>query len=81
MIKKRCQSYLFTLSVDLASLVLQKGRMGRSPRVEYEGAIYHLMSRGNRQEPVFLDDLDSRMFLELLEEACGRTGWRVHAYV
>ena len=55
--------------------------MGRSPRVEYEGAIYHLMSRGNRQEPVFLDDLDSRMFLELLEEACGRTGWRVHAYV
>ena len=43
--------------------------MGRSPRVEYEGAIYHLMSRGNRQEPVFLDDLDSRMFLELWEEA------------
>lgn len=55
--------------------------MGRSPRIEYEGAVYHLMSRGNRQEPVFLDDHDNRMFLNALEEACSRTGWRVHAFV
>ena len=66
-------SYLFTLSVDLASLVLQKGRMGRSPRVEYEGAIYHLMSRGNRQEPVFLDDLDSKK-MRSSEEGDGLVG-------
>ena len=66
-------SYLFTLSVDLASLVLQKGRMGRCPRVEYEGAIYHLMSRGNRQEPVFLDDLDSKK-MRSSEEGDGLVG-------
>jgi len=55
--------------------------MGRSPRIEYEGAVYHLMSRGNRQEPIFLDHYDNRLFLGTLGEACGRTGWRVHAFV
>lgn len=55
--------------------------MGRSPRIEFSGAVYHVMSRGNHQEPVFLDDHDNRMFLEALEEVCGRTGWMVHAFV
>jgi len=55
--------------------------MGRNPRIEFEGAIYHVMSRGNRREPVFLDDYDNRIFLDALEEVCARTGWRVHAFV
>jgi len=55
--------------------------MGRSPRVEFEGAVYHVMSRGNRREPVFLDDRDCELFLDTLDEACGRCGWRIHAYV
>ena len=55
--------------------------MGRCPRIEFGGATYHIMSRGNRREPVFLDDHDNRIFLDALEEACGRTGWRVHSYV
>ena len=55
--------------------------MSRSPRIEFEGATYHVMCRGNRQEPVFLNGHDNRMFLDALEEACGRTGWRVHAFV
>ncbi len=39
------------------------------------------MCRGNRQEPVFRDNRDTEMFLDTLAEACGRTGWRVHAFV
>jgi len=55
--------------------------MGRHPRIEYEGAVYHLMSRGNRREAIFRDDHDGRIFLDTLEEVCERTGWRVHAFV
>ena len=55
--------------------------MPRKPRVEYAGATYHVMSRGNRQQAIFRTDEDREMFLDALGEACGRTGWRVHAYV
>jgi REP element-mobilizing transposase RayT len=55
--------------------------MGRNPRIEFEGAVYHVMCRGNRQEAVFRDEHDCRMFLNSLEEVCSRTGWRIHAYV
>ena len=55
--------------------------MGRSPRIEFQGAIYHVMSRGNRSEAVFLDDKDCGVFVNTLDEACGRTGWRIHAFV
>jgi REP element-mobilizing transposase RayT len=54
--------------------------MPRKLRVQYAGAIYHLMNRGDRREPVFLDDQDRRRFLETLAEACQKTGWQVHAY-
>jgi REP element-mobilizing transposase RayT len=39
------------------------------------------MCRGNRQEAVFRDNRDNELFLDTLEEACGRCGWRVHAFV
>ena len=55
--------------------------MPRKPRVEYAGATYHVMSRGNRQQAVFRTDEDRGTFLAALGEACGRTGWKVHAYV
>jgi REP element-mobilizing transposase RayT len=55
--------------------------MPRKPRVEYAGAIYHVMSRGNRQQAIFRTDQDREMFLDTLGEACGRTGWKVHAFV
>ncbi len=55
--------------------------MPRKPRIEYEGAIYHIMSRGNRGDLIFLDDKDCETFLDTLEEACSRTGWLVHAFV
>ncbi|MCF7848317.1 MAG: transposase [Kiritimatiellales bacterium] len=55
--------------------------MGRSPRIEFGGAVYHVTSRGNRQEAVFLDGKDCEVFIDALDEVCGRTGWRMHAFV
>ena len=53
--------------------------MARKLRVEYPGAIYHVMNRGDRREPIFQDDEDRQRFLATLGEACGKTGWQVHA--
>ena len=55
--------------------------MPRKPRVEYAGAIYHVMSRGDRQNLIYRDDGDKKVFLATLTEACSRCGWRVHAFV
>ncbi|MDQ3413943.1 MAG: transposase, partial [Verrucomicrobiota bacterium] len=55
--------------------------MARKARVEFNGAVYHLLERGDRQEAIFRDDLDRERFLATLRQACARTGWRVHAFV
>ena len=39
------------------------------------------MARGNRRGAIYVDDDDRRFFLGTLAEACGMTGWRVHAWV
>ena len=54
--------------------------MPRKMRVQYPGAIYHVMSRGDRREDVFLDDGDREEFLKTVAEACQKTDWQVHAY-
>ena len=54
--------------------------MARKIRIEYAGAIYHVMNRGDRQEAIFEDDDDRRRFMDTLAEACLKTGWQVHAY-
>ena len=54
--------------------------MARKPRLEYEGAIYHVMNRGNRQQAIFRTEGDRECFLAAWGEVCERTGWKVHAY-
>jgi len=54
--------------------------MARKVRVEYPGAIYHVMNRGDRREEIFLTDQDRTLFLETLGETCERTGWQIVAY-
>ena len=54
--------------------------MPRKLRLEYPGAIYHVMSRGDRREDIFKDDVDRHDFLKTLAEACQKTGFEVHAY-
>ncbi len=55
--------------------------MARAPRIEYEGAIYHVMSRGDRLEPIYRDEKDREVFLRTLGETCGSSGWVVHSLV
>ncbi len=54
--------------------------MARKLRIQYAGAVYHVLNRGDRREEIFRDDPDRRRFLETLAEACVKTGWQVHAY-
>ena len=54
--------------------------MARKLRVEYPGAIYHVMNRGDRREPIFLDDADRVRFVQTLGEACVKTDWQLHAW-
>jgi putative transposase len=54
--------------------------MARKLRVQYEGAIYHVMSRGDRREDIFENDPDRELFLKTLGEACAKTAWQIHAY-
>ena len=51
--------------------------MPRALRIEYPGAIYHVVNRGDRREPIFRDDLDHQRFLITLAEACtmDKLGW------
>jgi REP element-mobilizing transposase RayT len=68
------------MTIDVFSALCNLWPMPRKLRVEYEGAIYHVMNRGDRREPIFVDDEDRRLFLETLGQACGKTDWQVHAY-
>jgi putative transposase len=55
--------------------------MARKVRIEYAGAVYHVMARGNRGQEIFVDEADRRMWRMTLGEACEKAGWRIHAYV
>ena len=44
--------------------------MPRQVRIEYPGAIYHCMARGDRREAIVLDDEDRDRFRKLLGELC-----------
>ena len=55
--------------------------MARPLRYEAAGAVYHVMARGDGGRDVFEDDSDRFDWLERMEQACERFGWRVHAYV
>ena len=54
--------------------------MPRQLRIEYKGARYHVMNRGNHGEVIFLNDDDRRRFLVTLGETCAKANWEVHAY-
>jgi len=40
--------------------------MARPLRIEFPGAVYHVTSRGDRREPIFVDEVDRRALLDVL---------------
>lgn len=54
--------------------------MARQLRIEFEGAFYHITSRGNLRDRIFFDDKDKEMFLEVLKKTKERYGYLLHTY-
>lgn len=54
--------------------------MSRALRIEYPGAFYHAMSRGNERRDIFFDDEDRNKFLSILGDACRQWRLKIHAY-
>ena len=50
--------------------------MARKPRIEFAGAVYHVLSRGDHGENIYQDDENRKGFLGCLGEVCERTGWK-----
>ncbi|MEO0795942.1 MAG: transposase [Verrucomicrobiota bacterium] len=55
--------------------------MPRAPRIEFPGARYHVINRGNYRQDLFTKHKTGAAFEKTLFEACERFGWRLHAYV
>ncbi len=55
--------------------------MARKPRIEYEGAFYHVITRGNQKQKIFKDPLDYRKFLEILIGYKQRYHFHLYAYI
>jgi REP element-mobilizing transposase RayT len=55
--------------------------MARKPRIEYPGALYHVIARGNRKEPVFFDRRDKNRFIEKLRGYKEMYDFILYAYV
>ena len=58
-------------NLDKLKLEESLSSMARSVRVEFPGAFYHVMARGNRREPIFLDKEDGKQFVKALGK-CAR---------
>jgi putative transposase len=54
--------------------------MARAVRIEYEGAVYHVMARGHERGSIFRDDRDRELFLDVLGELVVERRWLVHGY-
>jgi REP element-mobilizing transposase RayT len=55
--------------------------MARKLRLQFDGAVYHVINRGNFRRDVFETADKARAFEACLFEAAERLGWRLHAYV
>lgn len=54
--------------------------MARPLRIEFAGGVYHVTSRGNAQQDIYIDSEDRELFLSLVGTACERFHWLCHAY-
>lgn len=54
--------------------------MSRPLRIQFAGALYHLTSRGDGREAIYLDDSDRELFLSVLAQVCNHFNWVCHSY-
>ncbi|MCW8935561.1 MAG: transposase [Gammaproteobacteria bacterium] len=54
--------------------------MARPLRIELPGGLYHITSRGDRREDIYLNDADRLEWLRILKMVCHRFNWVCHAW-
>ena len=54
--------------------------MARPLRIELAGGLYHVTSRGDRREAIYLNDADRCAWRETLDQVCSRFNWVCHAW-
>ena len=54
--------------------------MARKPRIHFPGGLYHVISRGNQRQDLFLSETDLKRFLSFLSEYKIRYSFRLYAY-
>jgi len=55
--------------------------MARKPRIQFEGAFYHVITRGNQRQKIFKDEEDNRQYLETLAKYKDLYKYHLYAYV
>jgi len=55
--------------------------MARQWRIQYPGALYHVLSRGNDHQDIFLSEKDKQSFLEIIGELTERFSVEAYAFV
>jgi len=64
--------------VEIAAMLRS---MARRPRIQFAGALYHIINRGNYRRDIFETEGAAQAFEKCLFETCEKSGWRLHAYV
>ena len=77
--RKRGQA--FDLDVDICVLPVWSFGVPRTTRIEYGGAVYHVLNRGNYRQDIFAVAGSAEAFERTLFDCCSRFGWRLFAYV
>jgi len=55
--------------------------MGRNPRIEYSGAIYHVIQRGNNREYIFRNEIHKGYLVKIIRETKAKMPFNIFAYV
>lgn len=55
--------------------------MARKPRIEYDGAFYHVITRGNQRQEIFREVSDFQKYLSLLATYKQRYRFCLYAYM
>ena len=55
-------------------------RIARKLRIWFPGAVYHIMHRGVRRKPIFEDDMDYQVLLQILKISLIKYNCMLHAY-
>lgn len=75
------RGFVLPSASHLSSFSLLDPAMPRARRLDYSGAIWHLISRGNDRREIYRDDDDRYKFMTLLADVVIQHRWRLYAYV